>query len=119
MKNIIVKFFSDDVNVISVDWSRVDEGRINKFLYWKAVKNCELIGSHVADFLTFLDQAYDSFSLESTHIIGHSLGAHIAGFVGKSIDGGIGKELWAIYWSSLFKSRNFHLAQKVSFGGSF
>ena len=101
MNNIIVNIFSVDVNVISVDWSRVDEGRINNFLYWKAVKNCELIGSHVADFLAFLDQAYDSFSLESTHIIGHSLGAHIAGFVGKHLDGGIGK---AIYWSWLFKS---------------
>ena len=88
-------FISDDVNVVSVDWSKMDNGRMNSILYWKAALNCDLIGGHVADFLNFLDEAFGGRGtltlLESTHIIGHSLGAHIAGFVGKALEGRLGE----------------------------
>ena len=71
---------------MSVDWSQMDEGRMCSFLYWKAASNCDLIGRHVADFLTFLN-----VSASSVHVLGHSLGAHMAGFVGKAMDGSLGQ----------------------------
>ena len=78
--------FLEEVNVVSVDWSQMDEGRMCSFLYWKAASNCDLIGQHVAEFLTFLN-----VSPSAVHVLGHSLGAHMAGFVGKAMDGALGQ----------------------------
>ena len=60
-------------------------GMSNMF-YWQAVQNCCPIGHHVADFISHLVESKNA-SLASFHVIGHSMGAHIAGCAGHRLNG--------------------------------
>ncbi|XP_021356285.1 inactive pancreatic lipase-related protein 1-like [Mizuhopecten yessoensis] len=70
-----------DFNVIVVDW----QGG-SKQAYGHAVGNTYLVGAEVAKTLTYL---HDNRSLDYSrvHIIGHSLGAQIAGHIGYRVKG--------------------------------
>ena len=65
----------EDMNVITVDWS---VGAAT--FYTQAVANTQLIGRMAAELLNAL---IDNSGLKSNsiHIIGHSLGAHTAGYI--------------------------------------
>nr|CAH7744394.1 unnamed protein product [Callosobruchus chinensis] len=65
----------EDCNVIQVDWNR-----IARSAYISAAVGTKAVGQLIADFIkrSNLDPA-------RIHIIGHSLGAHIAGFAGKAL----------------------------------
>uniref|UniRef100_A0A6J0T1B6 Lipase member I n=1 Tax=Pogona vitticeps TaxID=103695 RepID=A0A6J0T1B6_9SAUR len=75
----------DDVNIIIVDWNR----GATTANYHSAVFNAK----KVVDILkTLIDQMVENgASLNSVYMIGVSLGAHIAGFVGKIYNGKIGR----------------------------
>ncbi|KAM4031248.1 inactive pancreatic lipase-related protein 1-like [Anomaloglossus baeobatrachus] len=66
----------EDVNCFAVYW---EDGAA--ILYEQAVSNARVVGAQVAYFLTFLQTMYKR--LFNVHIIGHSLGAHVAGFAGQ------------------------------------
>ncbi|XP_015908743.1 pancreatic triacylglycerol lipase-like [Parasteatoda tepidariorum] len=68
-------------NVIIVDWSYN-----NQPPYPQAVANGRVVGAQVAKLINIL-QIIKNISLDHIHIIGHSLGAHIAGFAGKRLNG--------------------------------
>ena len=55
--------------------------------YTAAVENARPTGAHIAELIEFL-VAQTGAKLEDFHIIGHSLGGHVAGFAGKSIKTG-------------------------------
>ena len=77
MKNEILK--KENSNVIIVDWSK---GSI--FPYEQAVSNTYLVGAEIARMINILiDQK--KLIPSQFHLIGMSLGAHIAGFVGKKV----------------------------------
>ena len=63
-----------DVNVIVVDWRRLSLKH-----YISAHNRMHLVGQTVAQFLDFL---WTLVPNESVHVIGHSLGAHVAGIAG-------------------------------------
>ncbi|XP_019637244.1 PREDICTED: pancreatic lipase-related protein 2-like [Branchiostoma belcheri] len=69
---------AEDVNVFAVDWHK---GASPWTLrpYRAATKNCRTVGQTVGKFVHQLGQPANM-----THIIGHSLGAHAAGFAGKA-----------------------------------
>ncbi|KAM5132566.1 pancreatic lipase-related protein 2-like isoform 2-T2 [Mantella aurantiaca] len=73
----------EDVNCIGVDWRR---GSGNVLLYVQAANNGRLVGAEIAHLLKRL-QATLNYSPFNVHIIGHSLGAHIAGEAGKRCPG--------------------------------
>ncbi|XP_063545335.1 pancreatic triacylglycerol lipase-like [Cydia strobilella] len=73
---------AEDVNVISVDWS-VGAGTIN---YLAAVTNTVTSGESVANFINWL-MASTGTTPEQIHIIGHSLGGHQSGIVGRNLNG--------------------------------
>ncbi|XP_026747851.1 pancreatic triacylglycerol lipase-like [Trichoplusia ni] len=73
---------AEDVNVIGVDWS-AGAGTIN---YFTAVTNTVPSGVSVARFISWLNQATGA-NLNSYHIIGHSLGGHQAGIIGRNLGG--------------------------------
>lgn len=64
----------EDCNVIIFDWSK------NNGEYVKTVINTRLVGNLLGNTLFYLYDNYDQI-----HLIGHGLGAHLAGFAGKVI----------------------------------
>ncbi|XP_030622264.1 lipase member H [Chanos chanos] len=74
-----------DMNVIVVDWNH-GATTIN---YLKAVENTRLAAKNITAFIQKLQKL--GASLSSIHMIGISLGAHISGFVGASLNGDIGR----------------------------
>ena len=70
---------NDDVNVIVIDWGGGSSG-----LYSQTAANTRLVGLEVAALIDYL-MDYKGARLEDFHLIGHSLGAHIAGYAGERI----------------------------------
>ncbi|XP_043682139.1 pancreatic triacylglycerol lipase-like isoform X3 [Vespula pensylvanica] len=72
-------------NVISVNWFPASLKE-----YWIAAKLTRQVGKYIAEMLNFLVSQTD-LSLDDIHILGHSLGAHVAGFAGMEVSGTIGR----------------------------
>ena len=73
-----------DPNVFCVDW----RGGSQDPMYPKAVANTRVVASEISRFIKFLETETKAKNLiNRIHLIGHSLGAHIAGFVGHSFKG--------------------------------
>ncbi|CAG9819132.1 unnamed protein product [Phaedon cochleariae] len=70
-----------DVNVIVVDWAG---GSLP--LYTQATANTRLVGLELAYLINYLMKNYE-VDPKSIHIIGHSLGAHTAGYAGALVPG--------------------------------
>uniref|UniRef100_T1JA75 Lipase domain-containing protein n=1 Tax=Strigamia maritima TaxID=126957 RepID=T1JA75_STRMM len=66
-----------DFNVFVVDWANGAQ-----MPYHQAVANARVVGSIVARLIRVLQMSRNATS-ESFHLIGHSLGAHIAGYAGQ------------------------------------
>lgn len=70
----------EDVNIICVDW----QNGATSPNYVKATANTRLVGKQLAILLRGLVER-KRISLKNTHLIGFSLGAHIAGFAGADL----------------------------------
>ncbi|XP_031848673.2 lipase member H isoform X1 [Nomia melanderi] len=83
---VVVKGFLDrgDVNVIALDWSEVTMN-IN---YIYVSEQVVVIGKAVAGALEKLSNVID---LQKLHVVGHSLGAHIAGHIGRFVNTTLGR----------------------------
>ncbi|XP_017758632.1 PREDICTED: lipase member H-like [Eufriesea mexicana] len=68
-----------DVNVISLDWGTV---AIN-FSYIYSADHVPAVGKAA---VVALEKLSDVINLKTLHVIGHSLGAHVAGFIGRSME---------------------------------
>lgn len=79
IKNSIIELY--DVNVFVVDWS----GPAGK-LYSTARNYVPIVGELVAD---FIEKMYTYYGIDghSIRLIGHSLGAHLCGCIGKNLNG--------------------------------
>ncbi|XP_015492991.1 lipase member H isoform X2 [Parus major] len=75
----------EDMNIIVVDWNQ----GATTLIYSYASRKCK----RVAEILKKLidEMLIDGASLDSMHMIGVSLGAHISGFVGQMFDGTLGR----------------------------
>eukprot|EP00057_Strongylocentrotus_purpuratus_P024476 XP_011678950.1 PREDICTED: pancreatic triacylglycerol lipase [Strongylocentrotus purpuratus] len=78
MKNALV---DKNMNVIMVDWE-VGAGRVN---YAQSRANTRVVGQDIGKLIDVLKSKGASYG--SMHIIGHSLGAHTAGYAGESRSG--------------------------------
>lgn len=74
-----------DINVIVVDWNH-GAANVN---YFKAVENTHKAADNLTAFLKKMQDG--GASLSSIHMVGVSLGAHMSGFVGASLNGTIGR----------------------------
>lgn len=72
-------------NIIKVSWADSNRG-----LYHTAAYNSRIVGRQLTLFLHYMDQMFH-LDLNRFHLVGHSLGAHIAGFVGADNDGRIAR----------------------------
>ena len=64
-----------------VDWSKA-----NGFPYTKATANTQVVGAEIALLIKYMIAKHGS-KAGDFHIIGHSLGAHVAGYAGQKIVG--------------------------------
>jgi len=72
----------ENVNVILVDWSGG-----NGHPYSKAVGNTQIVAIEIANLINSLMTENKSVKPQDFHLIGYSLGAHIAGIVGLKVPG--------------------------------
>ncbi|XP_044262748.1 phospholipase A1-like [Tribolium madens] len=79
-----------DYNVIAVDWSEHA-----KKVYVHASSSTKDIGHVIGDFILEITKK-DPKLLENIHIIGHSLGGHVAGFAGKRVAEKTGRKVGRI-----------------------
>ncbi|XP_015744013.1 lipase member I isoform X2 [Python bivittatus] len=83
IKNLLLE--KEDFNIIIVDWNR-GATTVN---YFSAVNSAKNVVHNVKN---LIDQMLENgASFDSVYMIGVSLGAHIAGFVGKAYSGKIGR----------------------------
>ena len=73
-------------NVFSINW-----GQLEDLNYIRAAATTQPVGKHSA--LLVLLLAFEAGArMEDIHLVGHSLGAHVVGFLGKKVqDLGLGK----------------------------
>jgi len=69
-----------DMNVIAVEWKK----GAYPLNYLQAVANTRLVSRMVAHFLQQM-KSTRGLDMSQVHIIGHSLGAHIAGYIGEEV----------------------------------
>ncbi|XP_067401499.1 endothelial lipase isoform X2 [Emydura macquarii macquarii] len=74
-----------DANVVVVDWLALAHQ-----LYTDAVNHTKVVGMDIARLLNWLQEKHN-FLFENVHLIGYSLGAHVAGYVGNYAHGTIGR----------------------------
>ncbi|XP_072495081.1 pancreatic triacylglycerol lipase-like [Notamacropus eugenii] len=78
-------FRVEEVNCICVDWSKG-----SRTFYTQATQNVRVVGAEIAYFVDYLKNEL-GYSLSNVHVIGHSLGSHIAGEAGRRSNGLIGR----------------------------
>ncbi|XP_042561873.1 lipase member H isoform X2 [Clupea harengus] len=75
----------EDMNILVVDWNR---GACN-LNYFTAIANTRGTAANLTGFIQRMQD--EGASLDSIHLIGISLGAHVAGFIGAMLGGKIGR----------------------------
>lgn len=75
--------YSRDANVIIVDWSKFAKSN-----YITAKHSITNVGKMIGDFVAFMVQKL-GLKIGSTAMVGHSLGAHIAGIAGRQLNGAL------------------------------
>ncbi|KAK0175384.1 hypothetical protein PV327_009136 [Microctonus hyperodae] len=75
----------NNYNIIAVNWYPLSSTE-----YPTAVRYTRPVGEYVGALLQFLNNAAQ-LSYRNVHILGHSLGAHIAGFAGANVSGVVGR----------------------------
>lgn len=78
MANELLKIH--DCSVIVVDWQGGSSPP-----YTQAVANIRLVGAMTAHLLHDLSKHIPHMNLDHVHCIGHSLGAHLCGYVGYTL----------------------------------
>ncbi|XP_065100834.1 lipoprotein lipase isoform X2 [Paramisgurnus dabryanus] len=74
-----------DSNVIVVDWLDTAQDH-----YVVAAQNTKMVGKEIGLFIDWLEEM-TNISLKKLHLIGYSLGAHVAGFAGSQTTNKIGR----------------------------
>lgn len=69
-----------NANVIAIDWSGGSQPP-----YAQAVANIRLVGVMTAHLIQMMSEQVVGLQTERIHIIGHSLGAHLASYVGTTL----------------------------------
>lgn len=85
VKSIVSEFLENiETNVVAVDWNRLALQE-----YTLAADSTKDVGLHIGAFIKKLNQL--GVPLSNITIVGHSMGAHIAGFAGAHLNGKIGR----------------------------
>lgn len=80
MNALLDKDRTGTASVITVDWSGGSSPP-----YTQAVANIRLVGVITAHILFMVYEQFKMKNLENVHMIGHSLGAHLSGYTGHTL----------------------------------
>ena len=80
MKEMVFKQHRGKVNFFIVDWAELAANRY----YYTSAKYTKVVGFQLAKFIAFIREKF-SADMDSVHLVGHSLGAHVCGFAGKKL----------------------------------
>ncbi|XP_064605906.1 pancreatic triacylglycerol lipase-like [Liolophura sinensis] len=87
VKNMAKEFLKhEDLNVVAVNWQK----GADSLYYGQSAANTRRVGEMVGDFIRQLKEVMGA-PYSSQHLIGHSLGAHISGFAGASLNGQVAR----------------------------
>ncbi len=78
LKDALLK--AEDLNVVIVDWKSGAD-----FPYAQAASNTQVVGAEIAKLIKSLIEQTGA-NISDFHLIGHSLGAHVAGYAGERLD---------------------------------
>ncbi|EGW11684.1 Pancreatic lipase-related protein 1 [Cricetulus griseus] len=78
-------FQVENANCICVDWKGG-----SRTGYTQATQNVQIVGAEIAYLVKALQSGF-GYSPSNVHLIGHSLGSHVAGEAGKRLNGAIGR----------------------------
>ena len=93
-----------DYNVFVLDWSAHARPGPHYFRHYStAVKNVRTVAERLADFIIWLKKNFD-VNLDEVHLIGHSLGAHVAGNAGDMVSQRLSHSVGRITVQCLFVS---------------
>lgn len=91
MKNMTQSLLrKEDVNVIIIDW-----GKGSMPPYTQAVANIRPVG-RIAAMLIYALRVVAGINTENIHLIGHSLGAHLTGYIGNTLQDRFGYKIGRI-----------------------
>ena len=77
--------------MLAVDWGPRALG-VSQLIYRNAVDKIQPVGEHLANLMQFIvDNTNGSSTFDSFHVIGHSLGAHVAGCAGSKLNGDVAR----------------------------
>jgi len=87
------KISEKDFNVLVVDWGPLaaSQSPVPLIHYDEAVENVERVGKHLGRFISFLLTAGALSTLDDVHLLGFSLGGHVAGVAGHNLSGRLGR----------------------------
>lgn len=74
---------NESFNVITVDWSMFSESSN----YYTVKSKCSVVGAILGNLIDWMNTAV-GLNFSTLNLIGHSLGAHVVGFAGKSVTRG-------------------------------
>lgn len=80
-------------NIIIVDWGKGASGNLFYLptrRYYQAISNAWVAGGQISLFCKQLNKELE-IAFQDIHIIGHSLGAHVAGYAGARLSGALGR----------------------------
>ncbi|XP_033111044.1 inactive pancreatic lipase-related protein 1-like [Anneissia japonica] len=78
MEDMMTEFINNgDYNVIRVDW-----GKGSTATYGQATANTRIVGAEISFLIDKFKELY-GYTADKVHIIGHSLGSHVAGYAGE------------------------------------
>lgn len=80
MKEMMFRQHRGQLNFFIVDWATLAANRY----YYTSAKYTKVVGHQLAKFIKFLKTKL-STDMDSVHLVGHSLGAHVCGFAGKHL----------------------------------
>lgn len=90
MTNMVAELLRrEDLNVVTVDW-----GGGSRPPYSQAVANIRIVGAVAAHVLYSLTKL--NVDMRNVHVVGHSLGAHLASYVGETLKANFGLKLGRI-----------------------
>lgn len=85
----MVAYLNEEIesNIVAVDWGRLSTPKTlaSEVMYKLAALNVKPVGRKVADFILFLGKIGAVAGFDQVHIVGFSLGAHVAGKAGRYI----------------------------------